>query len=526
MDLGPSCAAPSRICGDRCVDVQSSREHCGACGTACAAGQICVAGACQTTCPTGQTVCGAACATLRTDVANCGACGNACPAGQVCSDGACALVCGAGFSVCGGGDAGPRACADLQRDSANCGACGAACARGERCEAGACRTSCPPSQTACGARCSDLQSDPLNCGACGTLCGNGQACVAGVCRGSCPSPLSMCSTACVDTRYDPDHCGGCGRACAPFPNLTRTCGNGACVPGICVAGFADCNSMTVDGCEVSTTTDPNNCGGCGRACTNLPNASAMCTMGVCAIGACNAGFANCDGDAMNGCEANLQADRGNCGACGVACPGVCSSGVCTLTVHNTEAWTATTETGGCAYNGTHRYTYYNAGSMPWRECARTASRRGAMMAPGNYTSPSTGWYGHRNGAVAMTGVWSTYQTAQITASQPCVLGRDPRATRRDRALASTLEYDGQTWRYEDFGPLYYDECQLIASEAGASMITPYTLGRTGADYWVQSVIACNVYNWITAGGTNFAYDNIGSGQRSSRRNCMVGYVDN
>ncbi len=37
--------------------------------------------------------------------------------------------------------------------------------------------------------------------------------------------------------------------------------------------------------------------------------------------ACPTGFADCDHNPTNGCEANLGSDRMNCGACGVACAG-------------------------------------------------------------------------------------------------------------------------------------------------------------------------------------------------------------
>ena len=44
------------------------------------------------TCPTGQTACSGVCKNLRTDPANCGACGTACSAGQNCVAGACTTV--------------------------------------------------------------------------------------------------------------------------------------------------------------------------------------------------------------------------------------------------------------------------------------------------------------------------------------------------------------------------------------------------------------------------------------------------
>ena len=65
-----------------CVDLTTDPAHCGACGTACAAGQTCVAGACTGTCiPTcdgrqcGDDGCGG----------SCGQCGG----GERCRDGRC-----------------------------------------------------------------------------------------------------------------------------------------------------------------------------------------------------------------------------------------------------------------------------------------------------------------------------------------------------------------------------------------------------------------------------------------------------
>jgi hypothetical protein len=344
----------------------------------------------------------------------------------------------------------------------------------------------------------------------------------------CPTPLSVCGMACVDTRYDPDHCGACGRACPPFPNMTRTCGNGACVPGVCVTGFADCNGMNVDGCEVSTRSDPNNCGACGRACATLPNAAAACTDGACVIGTCGPGFASCDGNASNGCEVDLRADRMNCGACGNVCPGTCRDGVCAESLHNSLPFTATmTPSNGCQFNNTHQYRYQNLGSMPWRECVREASRRGAMLAPSEYTTPQSGWGGHRRANFAMTGRWPTYQEAAITGSEACVIARDHRATTRDAALSDTVSYDGQTWRFQDYGPRFFDECQLLAANAGAMLITPHTLGRTtGDNYWVPSQHTYNTYSWITPGGSGFGHNDVGCSARSSMQRCMVGYVDN
>ncbi|MDB4928722.1 MAG: Tryptophan synthase alpha chain, partial [Myxococcaceae bacterium] len=45
-DAGVTCAADETRCGGQCVDPRSDPRHCGACGAACSAGQVCNAGTC------------------------------------------------------------------------------------------------------------------------------------------------------------------------------------------------------------------------------------------------------------------------------------------------------------------------------------------------------------------------------------------------------------------------------------------------------------------------------------------------
>ena len=54
-----------------------------------------------------------------------------------------------------------------------------------------------------------------------------------------------------------------GASCS-VPNGNGTWRSGAC-QFRCNAGFADCDQLPADGCEVNTNTDPNNCGFCGHA---------------------------------------------------------------------------------------------------------------------------------------------------------------------------------------------------------------------------------------------------------------------
>ncbi|MFO0756798.1 MAG: DNRLRE domain-containing protein [Byssovorax sp.] len=90
----------------------------------------------------------------------------------------------------------------------------------------------------------------------------------------------------------------------------------ACYKVTCAANFADCNGVAADGCEAdlhSTAT----CGSCGTPCA-LPHATASCATGACAVGSCDLGWGDCDGNPQNGCETDLTSTA-NCGACGVAC---------------------------------------------------------------------------------------------------------------------------------------------------------------------------------------------------------------
>jgi hypothetical protein len=185
MDVGLKCPAGHAPCGTGgCIDLVVSREHCGACGRACRAGQTCNGGVCG--CPVGRNECMGSCVDLRSDGANCGTCGRACPAGQVCSAGACAMSCTGGATSCGG------SCVFLAGDPANCGSCGNACERRANaavdCRDGMCLATCDGGWGDCNGNASDgcetrLADSADHCGMCGNRCPGGRcvsmACVTG-----------------------------------------------------------------------------------------------------------------------------------------------------------------------------------------------------------------------------------------------------------------------------------------------------------------------------------------------------------
>jgi len=49
----------------------------------------------------------------------------------------------------------------------------------------------------------------------------------------------------------------------------------------CVSGFANCDSISPNGCESNLNTDTNNCGSCASACTSAWGSPRTCTNGAC-----------------------------------------------------------------------------------------------------------------------------------------------------------------------------------------------------------------------------------------------------
>jgi hypothetical protein len=286
------------------------------------------------------------CEVALSRVTDCGACKKSCLLDhtlRACQDGQCAtLGCASGYAQCGGAD-----CKSLLDDPLNCGQCGTNCSgTTPNCAGGKCTgSSCSAGTADCDARtdnnCETNLNDAYNCGGCGLRCDRlphaAASCLSGACRvGRCDAGFDDCdgdpNNGCETDLSTASDCGKCGVACN-YPNGSGSCRNGRCQLTGCDTGRADCNTNPNDGCEADLQL-PSNCGACGRVCAQAQNVvSSSCGAMGCSF-ICQAGFADCDGRADNGCEANLS-DARSCGACGKNCSGSghvssadCAAGVC------------------------------------------------------------------------------------------------------------------------------------------------------------------------------------------------------
>lgn len=92
---------------------------------------------------------------------------------------------------------------------------------------------------------------------------------------TCEGEAERCDGDCVDVMRDVAHCGACGNTCTAPPNALPACEAGACA-FVCTDGFGDCNGDATDGCEADLTV-PSSCGACGTAC----GAYQICEAGAC-----------------------------------------------------------------------------------------------------------------------------------------------------------------------------------------------------------------------------------------------------
>jgi hypothetical protein len=99
-----------------------------------------------------------------------------------------------------------------------------------------------------------------------------------------PTYDGAAESGCGDTTSDVNNCGTCGNACSGGLNTQSwACMSSTCVP-VCDTGWADCNGGS-DGCETNVANDPNNCGRCPIPC-DAGTCASVCSSGVCETGQC------------------------------------------------------------------------------------------------------------------------------------------------------------------------------------------------------------------------------------------------
>ena len=265
--------------GERCFRLQTDRDHCGACGNACADGELC---------------CGGACVDPATDGEHCGGCDRFCPSAPCC-EGACCPP----HEVCTRDQAGRLGC---------CLFAGRACdPAADRCCRGA------------------------NTGAAGCVAGaGGPICCRHVghpCGGCSPdAPCAECCSGFCEAVFGSGYCGcpngqrwdaAAGR-CLCDGTDQPPCNGACCAAGECCSG-GRCRALCNGVCCASDRV----C--CGGACKK-PLGGACTTAGQCCSGACLVprGVASgaCCQPAGGACATDLQG-RNKC------CSGVCNRGACT-----------------------------------------------------------------------------------------------------------------------------------------------------------------------------------------------------
>jgi hypothetical protein len=148
----------------------------------------------------------------------------------------------------------------------------------------------------------------------------------------CVPGYQPCDGQCVATS-DPLY--GCGAtSCSPcqLPHASAACGAGRCQVAQCASGYADCNGDPIDGCETDLSA-ASHCGSCNSTCQPAAPDCAPTSGGnfSCATGCTAIAPVLCGTQCVD-----LLTSTSHCGGCNSACPAVtnggstCVAGVCGL----------------------------------------------------------------------------------------------------------------------------------------------------------------------------------------------------
>jgi hypothetical protein len=134
--------------------------------------------------------------------------------------------------------------------------------------------------------------------------------------------LASGSTTCVSGDFDDGQfrCDPARADAGQCPDGQGCGSDGLCRRAPCAEHFADCDGDAANGCETPLLTSVAHCGACANACATSSTDPLVCAEGACALD-CPEGRGDCDGDLVNGCESDLTRDAESCGACGHGCLG-------------------------------------------------------------------------------------------------------------------------------------------------------------------------------------------------------------
>ena len=324
----------------------------------------------RTTCPDSKFLCDV---DVMSDVNNCGGCGLACPTSTgsetfSCINGQCVMNCSAMYGDCD--LVVDNGCETVLTTNDHCGACGTQCdpetagCNRDLSEIPTCGCADPfsycPADNPYAPVCFNLQKDDNSCGTCGNGCDSWgppgapspppnsyYGCNDGECGHlKCFPEFSDCnddlaepdSDGCETQLGTHDACTACGDDCTAKGQFCvdqspvrkpKSCG--------CAAGENFCGSdfgSSLYGACTNVTSDPANCGACGRVCPgNSTRSKAVCDYGECKL-ECLGRWADCNGDFTDNCETDTFGDPENCGGCGIRCDieagQACSSGRCVV----------------------------------------------------------------------------------------------------------------------------------------------------------------------------------------------------
>jgi hypothetical protein len=211
---------------------------------------------------------------------------------------------------------------------------------GMRCAANVCVPPCTSSTMCPGQVCDRARGLCVDCVA-NNDCAPGQRCTTqNTCQAQvCTPNAASCLDAATRRVCNSDGSANLDTPCPGAANATGVCAGAGLCTLRCATGYADCDGNTVNGCEASLNASTS-CGACGRTCAT----GQSCVNGACVTSTdCPAGQTRC-----NGVCVNLLDNTDHCGRCGNVCFGPnsrasCLSGVC-------GALTCTTGFGNCDNN--------------------------------------------------------------------------------------------------------------------------------------------------------------------------------